>query len=116
MPEVFLTCEPVGKTLLIRLLTETVSQREADIIAAEFFDHPENAAYANVVVDLSDVYMLTSMGLGTLIRMNTHCKNLGGKLALFGLSTELQGLLKAASLHKLLNVCDSKEKALKAVG
>ena len=115
MPEVFLTCEPVGDALLIRLLTETVGQREAEIFASEFFDHPEHAAFTRVIVDLSDVYMLTSMGLGTLIRLNTHCKNAGGKLSMFGLSSELQGLLKAASLHKLLSVCDSREKAIKAV-
>jgi len=115
MPEVFLTCEPVGEALLIRLLTETIGQREAEILAAQFFDDPQYAAITRVVVDLSDVYMLTSMGLGTLIRMHTHCRNAGGKLAIFGLSTELQGLLKAASLHKLFSVCDSREKALKAV-
>jgi anti-sigma B factor antagonist len=51
-----------------------------------------------VVVDLAALDYVDSMGLGTLVRLHTSARRLGGQLKLLHLGKQLRNLLKLTNL------------------
>jgi anti-sigma B factor antagonist len=98
---------PIG-----RITCPHVSQREAGVIQDDLTDvlgeHRHRAA-----VDFSNVTMLGSVGLGTLITVTRFCSKGGGKLAIFGLSRELHDLIKLSRLDRVLLITSSEDEAMK---
>ena len=68
-----------------------------------------------MVLDLSEVMLLASAGLGALLTINKACKAGGGSLAIFGTSDEIVGVLKITKLDKVLQIRTGRDAALKAV-
>ncbi|MAJ47111.1 MAG: hypothetical protein CBC35_07595 [Planctomycetes bacterium TMED75] len=90
----------------IRPAGPNVGQREAPIIDKDV--KPLLAAAGDnlkaLVLDLSDVTFMSSMGLGTCIALRNEANALGAKTALFGLRPELESLFKMMRIHKLYQV------------
>lgn len=110
----FVAVEKVGDAVLARVVCPTVGQREAPIVQEELVAAAD-AGGGRLVVDLSDVTMLTSVGLGALVTLHNHCRKSKGKLALFGLHETIVDLMKMTRLDKLFPIKKDRESALKAV-
>ena len=96
------------------VLCERLAERESQIV----FDELTAAAGSHgwkIVVDLTQVAFMPSVGLGVLVNLHNACKQNKGKLALFGIHPELMSMLKLTHLNKLLSISSSKEEAIKAV-
>ena len=71
-------------------------------------------AAAQLILDLSGVSFLDSAGVGALVQLFVHRRNLGKTFALTGLSNQSSAVIQVAGLNKLLPIHASVEEALAA--
>ena len=106
---------PGGRSIALgRIECNVVGQRETPPIQAELLNASEKAG-GRLIVDLSNVTMLTSVGIGMLVTLHNKSKEHKGRLALFGLRADIVDLLKLTRLDKLFLISKDKEAAEKAV-
>lgn len=67
-----------------------------------------------LIMDLSELHFITSMGLGTLISTHSKLAKLGGTLKLVNPSRHVQEILEITNLTKLFPVFSSVEQALQS--
>jgi len=94
--------------LIARVLTPNVGQREVAIVTSEIGDaitelQAEGKGRA-MVLDLSDVRMLSSMGLGMCVDLKNQADRAKMRPLLFGVSTTLLELLKLMRVDRLYTV------------
>lgn len=111
----FVEVKPVGTAAVARIICNAIGQREAPIIEAELKGAITRAA-GKVVLDMSAVTVLGSMGLGMLVTLTKQCQTSGGKLAIFGMNNSLLELLKLTRLDKFLMIAKDEASALSKVG
>ena len=110
----FVQIDSAGLTLLARVQCQKVGSREAQVIENEL----RAAAPARkwrIVLDLGEVALLASMGLGMLVSMHKSCAQNGGKLVICGLREEIMSLLKITHLERVLKIVADKDTAAKAL-
>lgn len=106
---------PGARTVALgRIECNVVGQRETPPIQAELMAAAGKAG-GRLVVDLSAVTMLTSVGIGMFVTLHGKCKGEKGKLALFGLRPDIVELLRLTRLDKLFLISKDKDAAVKAV-
>ncbi|QOJ01380.1 MAG: STAS domain-containing protein [Phycisphaeraceae bacterium] len=111
----FCTMDTVGGVLVARPQREKVGDYESPILKGEI----EKAAPASgwkIVVDLSDVRLVASAGLGVLVSLNSACKKNGGKLAVCGMDENLRQVFEMTKLHRVLTIVGTRDEAVKALG
>jgi len=67
-----------------------------------------------VVIDLKDVLLMGSSGIGMLVTTKKACDNNKGRLIICGLSEELYGVMKVSALTKLFTIKKDLPEALAA--
>jgi anti-sigma B factor antagonist len=67
------------------------------------------------VFDFTKVSMLTSAGIGILVRLYTRLKDREGSLAIFGCSSKIREIFTIVMLDGVLKVCDSEDQAWEAI-
>ncbi len=67
-----------------------------------------------VVVDMSQVVLLGSQGIGMLVQLKKSCEAKKGKMVLCGLSDDLYGVMKISALTKLFTIKTNQKDALSA--
>ena len=65
----------------------------------------------SLLVDMSKIKLMTSAGVGVLIRLLTRARNLGGAISLYGCSERNLTILKIVGIEPLLNVRETEEEA-----
>ena len=95
-----------GGVLTIRFAGPRVAEREAAIVSRETNDALETLGrrLRVLVLDLSDVQMMTSVGLGLCIDIRNSAKRLKAATILYGLCPQLEellGMLKVDRLYKI---------------
>lgn len=92
-----ITVKPVGPN---------VGQREAPIIDRDVKGLFELAGdnLKGLVIDLSDVTFMSSMGMGTCIALRNQAMAAGAKVALHGLNDDLLALFKMMRFHKMFDM------------
>jgi anti-anti-sigma factor len=70
-----------------------------------------NESQPSLMVDLSHAEMITSAGIGALVRFHHRINKLGGNIALFGANSRCREVIEAVMLTEILNLCDSIEDA-----
>ena len=88
------TCDANGAVLLWQTASQRVDQQ------TRF-----------VVFDFSGVTILTSAGIGTLVRLFTRLKGYDGGLSVFGCSEKVREIFSIVMLEDVLKVCDTEEEA-----
>lgn len=68
-----------------------------------------------IVIDMSGVTMLTSAGLGILVRLLTRLKECDGGLAIFGCNDKIREIIGLVMLIDILKVRDSENEAWDAL-
>ncbi len=108
------TADRVGPILCMTCIDESISEREAGILFDET-DALIDDRCTGIVVDLQNVMMLTSAGIGALVRLHKRIGERKGRLAVCSLSAELAELFKLTRMDKLLVVAQDRESALAAM-
>jgi anti-sigma B factor antagonist len=111
----FLAVKRVGRATVAQVLREKVSEHEAEIVKNESLAAAFGSGH-RLVLDFSEVRLLTSAGIGALINIDRECRAKGGRMALFGLSDELMGLLKMTKLDRVFTIKPDEAGAIAAVG
>ena len=70
-------------------------------VSREVGDRP-----ARILFDFSDVSILTSAGIGVLVRLLTRLKSQGGSLAIYGCDAKVREIFNIVMLSDILQVCD----------
>jgi len=63
------------------------------------------------IFDFTDVPIVTSAGIGTLVRFLVRLRGYGGAVAICGCSDKIREVFSIVMLDDILQVCDSKEEA-----
>jgi anti-anti-sigma factor len=61
--------------------------------------------------DLSDVNIVTSAGIGVLVRLLVRLQGFGGAIAIHGCSDKICEIFTIVQLDKILQVCNTEEEA-----
>jgi anti-anti-sigma factor len=98
-----------GGMLTVRPVGPVVSQREAPIVAEEVRNviRRNEALLKCLVIDLSQVTMLGSMGLGMCIDIRNIALRLGAKSVLYGLRPEIAELFRMMRVERLYTIAKS---------
>lgn len=80
---------------LVAGVTDTLYREVRQLIGA----HPR------VVLDLTDLTMMDSMGLGAIVRLYVSAKSAGSKLELINLSKRVRELLGITNLLSVFELC-----------
>lgn len=110
----FVQSRLAGPVAIARITTNSVGQREAGIIETALKEIAD-ASKGRLVVDMSDVKVLGSMGLGMLVTLTKHCRAAGGRLSIFGIEASLLELIKITRLESFLGISKNEAAAVKAV-
>lgn len=96
--------------VLTTVRCEMVGAREAPIIEAAVREKGKVRGW-KVLMDLSAVTVLASMGLGMLVNLNKQCNAEGGKLVVCGVAPDIMGVLKITRLDGMIKIVPNVEKA-----
>ena len=88
-----------------------IAEREAALLEKEFLAAIEDGA-KSVVVDLSDVPMLSSAGLGAFMMAHKQCRSGGGGVRLVDPQPLVRQVLEITKLTKLFQVHATLDEAL----
>lgn len=110
---VFVSIEPSSPVGIARIVSPSVGEREAGIIQSDILNYLDQTP-GSLVLDMANVQIVTSIGLGMLITVSKRCRESSGKLAIFGLRDELLDLIKLTKLDRILTIKRDEAAALKA--
>jgi anti-anti-sigma factor len=82
--------------------------------AAQLWDEVSGRAGEDArffIFDFSDVHIITSAGIGTLVRFFVRLRGFGGAVAIFGCSDKVCEVFEIVMLKDVLQVCNSEEEA-----
>ena len=109
-----LALQSTDKVAIAVVRCEKVGGREAQILEIDLRKAATDRNW-RMVIDLAEVTLLASMGLGMLVTMHKEATINGGKLAICGLNADILQLLKVTHLERVLKIHTDRESALKAV-
>ena len=108
----FVSIELHSRGIYARITCPSIGQREAPIIAAEIGEAILNTKFPRggaLVVDLSAVVMLTSMGLGLCIDLRRRSNEAKIKPHLFGMSRQLLDVLRMMKIDRQYTIVHGKD-------
>lgn len=94
--------------------TERIAEREGPILVTELSQAAKSRDH-RIILDLAEVYLISSAGIGSLVQLHRACAADNGKLVLFGLNRELLELLRIGRLDRMFNIAKLREDAVEAV-
>ncbi|MBZ0173418.1 MAG: STAS domain-containing protein [Phycisphaerales bacterium] len=104
-----------GVLLCVSIRCESVTDREAGIVFAESNALLDDAC-TGLIVDLGHVEVLTSAGIGTLVRLHKRMEERKGRLAVCALNEELAELFRLTRIDRLFVLTDDRNTALRELG
>lgn len=110
----FVNTSITGGVLVGRLDREKIGEYESPVIRGEIEAAAAKTAW-KVVLDLSEVRMVASAGLGLFVTLNKTCKDKGGKFAICNLDETLAQVFEMTKLHRVMTIAPTTEAAVKAV-
>lgn len=108
---VHLIADQIGHVLCVTVVGESITERESGILYDETDAQIDDRCTA-IVVDLGNVMMMTSAGIGTLVRIHKRISERKGTLTVCGLSEELAELFKLTRMNKLFTIAQDRESAI----
>lgn len=66
----------------------------------------------NLIINLKDVKLLNSLGINTLIKIFTKCRNNGGDMYIVNISEKINQVLLLTKLNTVLNIATSTNEAV----
>ncbi|HWB20433.1 MAG TPA: STAS domain-containing protein [Phycisphaerales bacterium] len=88
--------------MIVKLVGPAIGQREVPIIGERVVGELERfSGLKMLVLDMSSVTFMNSMGLGMCIDFRNRAAKSGAKAAIVGANAELTGLFKMVKLEKL---------------
>lgn len=106
-PSLFAHISSEPSVLRIKLIGPTIGAREVPIItemAATALEQFNAAKGSWLVIDMSQITFINSMGLGMCIDFRNRINKAGGKAALLGMNQQLLDLFKMVKVDRLFTI------------
>jgi anti-anti-sigma factor len=100
--------------LIARLTLEKLGEYEANAVQGDLAQVARASGW-KVVLDLQDVQLIASAGLGLLVSLNKQARSNKGQVVLCGLNDHLRQLLKSTRLDAGLTIKPDVEAGYKAL-
>ena len=106
-----------GSVLILRLVGPNIGQRESPIITEEFnpYFKKHGKAIKHMVLDLTTVNFMSSMGLGMCIACRNLAAAQGATSILYGLNKDLQALMAMMKIEKMYKIARSNDELQKLI-
>jgi len=104
----------VGGVCVARVRCPKIGDFEAPALRSDLEALAAKSGH-RLVVDLQDVLLMGSSGIGTIISAKKFCDAGKGRLVLCNISDEIMGVLKISNLLKLFTIKPTLDDALGAV-
>ena len=104
--------EKIGDVIVLIVQTDTLDASNAKEFRADV--SPILAENHNIVFDMSQVKFLDSSGCGTILSCLRQLNASGGDLKMFGLQQSVRTLFELIRLHRIIDLFNSREEAVKA--
>jgi anti-sigma B factor antagonist len=111
----YVRVQPSGKVAVAEVLREKITEHENQAVFGDVTTAAAGSGH-RVALDLSQVGLLSSAGLGALITLHKACASQGGRLVVFGVQSQILDLLKLTHLDRLLTIVPSREAAITKAG
>jgi anti-sigma B factor antagonist len=108
-----MTIEKIGDITIVQLPGEQLDASNAKDfkrdIARVFGPSPK------IVFDLSQLRFVDSSGLGAILSCLRQVNAVGGDLKLCGLAKPVRALFELVRMHRIFDICDTKEDAVRVM-
>ena|SRR5579863_7494217 len=101
-----------GRTLIARLVAKNPVEADMDALSHAIDTEAAGPGVGVIVLDLSNVQILPSLGLGALIQISKKCQIRQQKLKLAALSRDLRQVLCITRLDRILELVDTVDGAV----
>ena len=102
---------PIVVASLVGLLDADATESVWEAISALL-----DGQHPSLLVDVGAVELITSAGLGTLVRLHHRVQKLGGRISIFGANRRVRGVIEIVMLTEILNLCETVDEARSRVG
>lgn len=113
MDDGVITIRGMDSVALAFVAIPSIREHQAGIIQERLTGLAERSR-GRLAVSMAEVGDMTSAGLNALVAVHTRCKELGGHLALFGMSKELQRLIKVTRLERTIVLAETAHEAVRS--
>jgi anti-anti-sigma factor len=96
--------EQCGNVRIITFAPDVVRDVE-NVIARELQGRTDGTGACHLLLDFTNVEYITSVELGTLVRLHKEVKARGGRLTLFNLSEVVYEVFTTTRLQTLIGIC-----------
>lgn len=100
--------------MVVRVHCENITHFDVEPLQKELATAGPQARW-KLAIDMTEVLLVGSAGLGLFINVNKQAKTGGGKMVLFGLSEEIYQSMKITKLTTLFTIVKDKAAAMKAL-
>ena len=104
--------EKIGDVAVVTVQTDVVDAGNAKEFRSGI--SPVLEKERNVVFDMRLVNFLDSSGCGTILSCLRQLNNAGGDLKMFGLQNEVRTLFELIRMHRIIEIFNTKEEAVKS--
>lgn len=100
-----------GSALIVKPAGPNIGQREAPIVGGEIDAMIKSLGKSVkfMILDLSEVQFMSSLGLGTCINARNAAAACGAKPIIYGLNKELKALMAMMKIERIFQIADSRE-------
>src|SRR5690242_15646337 len=106
-----MTVEKLGEVTIVQLPGEQLDASNAKDFKRDVASIL--SAASKVVFDLSQLRFVDSSGLGAMLSCLRQINSAGGELKLCGLSKSVRALFELVRMHRIFDICDSKDDAVR---
>jgi anti-sigma B factor antagonist len=107
-----LSITPIKHDICTEILLQGTALVEIDFdLLNQAVEESIREGQSNVILNLKQVDLLNSIGINTLIRIFTKCRNNGGDMFIVNISDKINQVLLLTKLNTVLNIATSVEEA-----
>jgi anti-anti-sigma factor len=107
-----ITIERTGSAVVARVPLKMLEEKDLKVLGQLVDQSAADPGVTVVVLDLSRVTILPSLGLGALIQISNKCKARQQRLLLASVSPQLRQVFAITRLDRVLEMSESVEKAV----
>jgi len=113
MKDLQLLVQTIGDVTIVDLGSSSILDGIAiEALGRRLFELVDEQARRKIILDFSQVKLLSSMMLGVLVRLQKRADGIRGRVVLCGLRPELMRVFKITQLHKLFQFYKDENEAL----
>lgn len=109
-----LTVRGMEHAALVFVMVQSVGQHQAEMMRTRLLSLADRS-HGKIALSLENVADMTSAGINALVAVNVRCRDLGGSMAVFGLSKDIRKMLRVTRLDRAMTIVETAHEAVKSL-